>query len=152
MYRVKWKHSWGHIQIIWNLAASQYVITSSLCFIYKKRNVKSPHHVVLSCQLTLLVLWHVAPTVVVNKSITIYASKGSHPYLYCGVRYDKKVNVTYRWYFENARIEHDSRRRVNRIGQLTINGASERDDGQYRCDSSSSVGDYSTYVKLVVQG
>ena len=94
----------------------------------------------------------IGPTVVVNQSITIYASKGSHPYLYCGVRYDKKVNVTYRWYFENARIQHDSRRRINKFGQLTINGVSERDDGRYRCDSFSTVGDFSTYVKLVVQG
>ena len=92
-------------------------------------------------------------TVVVNKSITIYASKGSHPYLYCGVRYDKKVNVTYRWYFENARIDkYSARHRINSMGQLTINGVSERDDGQYRCDSTSSVGDYSTFIQLVVQG
>jgi hypothetical protein len=95
-----------------------------------------------------------APTVVVNKSITIYASKGSDPYLYCGVRYDKKVNVTYMWYFAGDRIDDSSwRYKVDkRWGRLTISSVSEVDNGIYRCDSSSGVGDFSTTIELVVQG
>ncbi|XP_046861970.1 protein sidekick-2-like [Xenia sp. Carnegie-2017] len=94
----------------------------------------------------------VAPTVVVNKSVTVFASLGNHPYLYCGVRYDKKVNVTYRWYFRGQQIlRDDSRRSIDSEGRLTIRGVFQRDNGVYRCDSSSSVGDYSTTIELKVQ-
>ena len=94
-----------------------------------------------------------APTVVVNKSVTVFASLGNHPYLYCGVRYDKKVNVTYRWYFRGQQIlRDDSRRSIDSEGRLTIRGVFQRDNGIYRCDSSSSVGDYSTTIELKVQG
>ena len=89
----------------------------------------------------------------VNQSVTVYASKGTHPYLYSGVRYDKKVNVTYTWYFKGMRIERSNPRyKIGSIGQLIINGVYEVDDGIYRCDSTSGVGDFSTTVELVVRG
>ncbi|XP_028395112.1 protein sidekick-1-like [Dendronephthya gigantea] len=94
----------------------------------------------------------VSPTVVVNKSITVYASKGSDRYIYCGVRYDRKINVTYKWYFKDQLIERtNARYRYGDWGRLIINGVFERDNGIYRCESTSSVGHYSTTVELVVQ-
>ena len=92
-------------------------------------------------------------TVVVNQSITVYASKGSDRYIYCGVRYDRKINVTYKWYFKNQLIERTNARYLyGRWGRLAINGVYERDDGIYRCESTSGVGHYSTTVEVVVQG
>ena len=97
-----------------------------------------------------------APTVVVNQSAKVYAAKGSQPYLHCGVRYDKKVNVTYKWYFKGNLLDrHSSRyiyRSVGPVGRLEIVGVYERDNGIYRCDSSSSVGKFSTDIELIVQG
>jgi hypothetical protein len=92
--------------------------------------------------------------VVVNKSVTIYASKGTYPKLHCGVRYDKNVNVTFRWYFDGDRIDNSSwRYKVDETwGRLTISSVNEVDNGIYRCDSSSAVGDVSTTIELVIQG
>lgn len=97
------------------------------------------------------VLEIVGATVVENKSSIVYASKGSHPYLYCGVRFDRKVNVTYRWYFKGYLILRGGRREVKYDGRLVIKGVSEQDGGIYRCEAISVVGNYSTTIELIVQ-
>lgn len=61
--------------------------------------------------------------------------------------------MTFRWYFKGNLIEKNQRHEVDKIsGRLTIYSVNEIDVGVYRCDSFSSVGDYSTTVELVVQG
>ena len=91
------------------------------------------------------------PPVVVNKSSVVYAPKGSYPYLYSGVRFDRKINVTYRWYFKGYLVK-GGRKEVGYDGRLVIKGVSEQDQGVYRCDIRSAVGNYSTTVELIVQG
>lgn len=89
---------------------------------------------------------------VVNKSSIVYVAKGSHPYLYCGVRYDPKVNATFRWYFKGDQVRNDGKRELKYDGRLVIKGVSEQEGGIYRCEARSVVGNYSTTVEVIVQG
>ena len=81
----------------------------------------------------------------------VYAPKLSYPYLYSGVRFDRKINVTYRWYFKGYLVK-GGKKEVGYDGRLVIKGVSEQDQGVYRCDIRSAIGNYSTTVELVVQG
>ena len=58
----------------------------------------------------------------------------------------------YSWtYFADVLITK-GRREIKRDGRLVIYGVYESDQGIYRCEANSSIGNYSTTVEVKVQG